>query len=431
MRKRLNIQTREFGHVPIPAGPLAARIERRLLRTTSDLPFNVFTVDRRGLRADAVVGVFDIGDVAVEILPKVEAGSTPEQDRAFLIDLLLFSEVVPRLVIRRGSVALGNDPLLEVLIRAAALEVAGLLRRGLPRRYSLRRENSPVIRGQIEFARLARRPPWDHQSLPIRYAPLQRNNPLGQIVRALVAILESSSKSARTISILRDCSTMLADVQLVPLTRGLIEQVQLSRFEEEWRPVLELASSLVAGKVPTPVTSGTTMQFTLLFPLSDLFERAIRRALRAELDQYDLVLEELVKNPRLLRRADSTEVISLRPDLLVARSGTREPVLVADAKWKKLERGRAYGVQPADVYQIATYMTRHQVAKGVLIFPMTDWMRHEVIGPTWTADFTFSGSDASLRLVGVDIAKLVSRVASEQLESRAALATAVILTGGS
>jgi 5-methylcytosine-specific restriction endonuclease McrBC regulatory subunit McrC len=80
-------------------------------------------------------------------------------------------------------------------------------------------------------------------------------------------------------------------------------------------------------------------------------------------------------------------------------------VTVGDAKWKRLTaRLPGFGLRAADTYQIVTYMTRHGLGSGLLFFPRQSWM-----GPAWREDYRLIGGDSRLKVVGVDVAGLVSR----------------------
>src|SRR5262249_15305244 len=56
--------------------------------------------------------------------------------------------------------------------------------------------------------------------------------------------------------------------------------------------------------------------------------------------------------------------IHLRPDIILKKDGG--PVLVADAKWKRL---RGTPLVTEDLYQVLAYCTALGVGRGVLVYP--------------------------------------------------------------
>ncbi len=66
----------------------------------------------------------------------------------------------------------------------------------------------------------------------------------------------------------------------------------------------------------------------------------------------------------------------MRPDyLFVSTEKQDDKRLVGDAKWKRLlAQSASFGLKPADAYQLTAYMTSHNLQKGILFFPMDEWM---------------------------------------------------------
>ena len=67
------------------------------------------------------------------------------------------------------------------MISEVVKEMIMALREGHPKRYVEVREDSPVLRGQIDFTRLSSRLPGS-AVIPTRYSQLGVNNELSQII---------------------------------------------------------------------------------------------------------------------------------------------------------------------------------------------------------------------------------------------------------
>ena len=399
-----------------PTGRLFPEIDNpatraRLMRLTRGMPFNVFLQDRNGLRVGNVVGLFDTGDLQLEIVPKVSVGSTPDEDARYLLDLLSTSGLAPRIVTAAGRIQ-HTASLLEAVLRAFADDLAAQLSQGPARRYAVREELSPVLRGRIDFTRLAKRPPGSDHLLPIRHAPLQADNLLSQVV--LAAALEALPvvQSAGTAATLKRCADLLDGVRRVPLTTDRVGRLHLSALETGWASVVEFAAAVAQGRGPNPVAPGSQPFFSLLFPLDDLFEAVLRRSLPLALAGTDLSLApRRSRAPLLYSMQTGAGVLNLKPDYLFHHPAAPEsPCLVGDAKWKRLEpESASYGVQAGDVYQLITYMTYHKVRRGVLLFPADDWMGSPP--GAWSHHFALLDptSDARITLLSVDVAGLVSK----------------------
>jgi len=394
---------------PIIVPPAVSRrtVRERLARLNARLPFEAVRFGRGGMRAADVVGLIDVGVLQIEVLPKT--GGDVVAGRSLLLDLLSRAGLVTRAVAATARVATARIGINDVLVRAFAEQVLRDLRDGLPRRYSPREDTITTIRGRIDFQHLARRVPGRDHLLPVRYAPLQAENPLSTLVRAVVLELHQLTGSPANRSLLNAALNLLPQGPGQALTPTLVDRVHLTVLERRWAPVVTLGRLLASARTPNAIAGGEDALHGLLFPLHGLFERVVREALREGLDTTPFALGPGGSGQHLLQSADGTRRgLYLRPDFgIVSRGGTLDRVLVGDAKWKRLVEQRVHGVQRDDAFQLATYMAAHKVHAGVLIFPKADWMQ---AGPTpWTYVYQLLGGATEFHVVATDVPALVSR----------------------
>jgi 5-methylcytosine-specific restriction enzyme subunit McrC len=406
--------------------PLVGTDWDRLMRSAAHLPADVLRRTKAGVRAGPYVGILDFGWCQVEVLPRIADELDASQRRTFLLNVLGRAGLVPRPMVSRAAVLAGRERLLEALVGAFAEQLHDDLIQGVPRRYHVHEERLPQVKGRIIFAQLARSLPSERHLTPVRYAPLQYDNPITQTLRALVAALSRQAVTPRTLEALEHCDRMLGAALPVPLTGLHPGRIRLTRQESRWRPYLDLAAVLKAGHAPIPISHGEAEAFGLLFSLHDVFERLVRRALSGR-ELSDLYLRQRPLRPRLLHPLPSgTPTLPLRPDLLFENTAGA-PQVVADTKWKDLSPdARSLGLTPADVYQVAVYMAAHAVPRGLLLFPERPWMEQGQ-GLPWHKRFRLAGGQGELVVGSVDVVGLASseatrrREAVERLEATVAL----------
>lgn len=435
-RRPQRLAVHENRRFDLPAGLDRTRTLDRLFHATRGLPFDVFVLDGRGLRASGVAGVVDVGDLQVEILPKIRAGRVADvpsaEDARFLLDLLTFTGSIPGAAPLVARTSLDSPVLLEVTIRAFADSLAPRLRVGPPRRYSEREEKSSILRGRPLLNLIARQRPGSGGHTFVRYAPLQHDNPLAQLILAVVLRLATATRSARTWSILRDCEVMLDGVKRVELDATTVGRVVLNQYEEQWADVVELARALTMGRTPSPTSAGGFSSLGLLFTLDDLFEKAVRKSVAMLLSKGPMALAPRRTELHMLRSMETGQsALRLRPDYLFVDSGTGAPVFVADAKWKQLEPSRAsLGLAPSDAYQLMTYLLRYRLQRGALMFPMDTWMRQSGQpggSPIWTHLFRLEANEEVLiSLIAVDIEGLVAHDSERRSRAGEALRSALL-----
>lgn len=389
------------------------------------LPLPVFEMRRGGLYACDSVGVLEVGRRRIEILPKVDPGGDKDSDRELLFRLLSWAGLLPGSVATRGGVRVKSVDLVEEVAKAVANELAQLLGEGAPRRYTMKEEMAPVVKGRIDLGRVARRHSASRHLLPVRHFPLDRDNELSQLLRSLSETLEGRVRSGRTKRTLSYCRDVLDQATRIPLAEATRLSGHLGRYETQWNRLVVLAKALASGRAVDPMAPGGLDLFTFLFPLDHLFEEVLRRVLGRALasDPVDVTLSR--RTCHLLQRLrDDKRALQLRPDyVFLERSGVA--IGIGDAKWKRLSpRKASYGLSSSDAYQVATYMTRYGVQNGLLFFPKDKWM-DDPGTIAWRDSFRLQGGAGRLTLLGIDVGALVHPSKAKRLESSGQLLEAV------
>ena len=400
------IHVAEGRRVALPPELDKPRVLQRLLRAGETPRGNAFRLKRGGLYAGQLVGFVDVGIVQIQIVPKVSDGPSDFADATTLVRLFAHAGLPFKATVSSGRAERHQQPVLEPIIRHVASEMHRLLIGGIPRRYFEKTGLSSTIRGRIDIARLARRRPGLEHLVPIRFAPLQKDNDLNRTLHALLERLATLARSAKTLSVIRRCLHFLGGTSSVPLTPALVEGIHLSRIEHEWRQIVSFAQLIAAGHSPDATRAGTIPGFALLLSLHDLFERILRHILGRELRAGPLALDRGGSSIPLLRQTDGTETLRLRPDFLF-RNRNGDVCLVGDAKWKRLNTEQAnLGLVVGDVYQILTYMRRFQARNGVLFFPARQALDQAVREHR----FDVLPQGGTLHIVEADMAQIITPV---------------------
>lgn len=390
--------------VPFPQSINQQLVAERLMRHTEGGPAPAFRWKRGRLYAGEMAGCIQVGSIRINVLPKTDTTES-ERDREFLLNLLHHAGYLnhPHTSGLADVRASPRDPL-EVVIAEVASEMTSALREGIPRRYEERHEDSPTLRGRIDFSRLTRQLPGN-ACLPIRYSPLALDNPLAQCIKALAVILNRITSSSTSRQAFIAVLNQMTHVRTVTPTAALMHSLSLSRYESHWTRSIAICMLLLRGQSPDPSFSGDTAAFSMLFPLQHLFERSLRRILTTALAGSGIAADHRNTPLYLLEDPESLDgILRLKPDYVITK-GTKY-VAVADAKWKRLtESERAYGIDRQDFYQISAYLSRYAVKRSVLLLPQAPWM-----SAGWTKTYRIPDTDTLVTLLGVDIESLVSNV---------------------
>ncbi|MFB4403700.1 McrC family protein [Pseudomonas inefficax] len=397
-----DITTWEGMPIPLPPEVEPRWFADRLMQLTASAPFTAFRWKRGGLYAAEVVGCVQLGRIRINILPKLDTPE-PGRDKSFLLNLLRSAGYLSYL--HQGSAEVRSetsDPL-EAMISEVVKEMAMALREGQPRRYVGVREDSPVLRGQIDFTRLSARLPGS-AVIPIRYSELGVNNELSQVIKGVATFLHRITRSAVSRQRLGVFLSSLSFVDNKPVNLDKLDSIVLSRYEIRWSKTLAVGRLLLSGQSPDPTFAGRNQAFSMLFPMQHLYERALRKILSTALVGNGVSVKFRSEPLFLFMDAeDKSGIVRLRPDYILSRDA--ETIAIADAKWKRASQGRiAHGVKREDFYQMHAYLARYKVSDAVVLVPKAPWMPE-----MWTKTYRDADSDAQVHIIGVDIEGLLSR----------------------
>lgn len=353
----------EWSELTLPPALNHMAVKQRLIAAGSSHLGNAVRLVRGRVYASGLAGLISTPDLHLQILPKVTEDANPERGLKLLKDML---RLEPKFGghAQRDTIGATNEDLLEFIIGRIASAVASQLESGPPRRYFPAVEDLSTIRGRVDLNYQAQVAPGSALNIRVRHAPLQRDNHLSRLIRAVLLLLLEDTKSVAHRSSLLNCLDYLAGVEEMALTPALIDLAEANQFESEWVWIIDLARQLVGGQSPDSVRGGKTKGFSLLFSLHGLFERTLRDRLSRSLSG-ELRLRATKSLGRLLSvPATGVELLGLEPDFIIDRQG--KLTVIGDAKWRRAALG---DVLRQDAYQLVTYMTRSGIPKGFLCYP--------------------------------------------------------------
>lgn len=228
---------------------------------------------------------------------------------------------------------------------------------GLLRAYHRQEVRSAVIRGRIDFSRVARTGGNLGRTPCVVFARLP-HTPLNRLLAAAVEALRRDPElRAASGTLLAPLGALLAEVPPVVDATELSRPRSLSRLEQPFEAAAALARLIVRRG---GLSSGDTVPSVgFLVNIAALFESAVARAFR------DSALDVSVKHPvPVYRSGEGTEQadrrVPMEIDVLV-RSPSGEPIVV-DAKYKT-------DVSAGNVQQMAAYCWLTGARRAVLVFP--------------------------------------------------------------
>lgn len=360
-------------------------------------------LERNRLHATQFVGVIQVGEYTVQILPKIDYD--PEANAEAIIGSLAYERAAisaaqnflhllahaRRLKLHNQSLATLNTnrgTWLEMLTRLFAVELLTQLQQGFHQDYVRREDLLPYVRGRWNIARQFSRQPNLTQGLDVSYDDYLPDTLLNRVFRLAVNKLQPITRDTQNRQLLADLESWLQPVHLpVVLNQSDLDQISFNRLNERFYSAFQLAQMLLQG-LTIQLLAGGQRAIAFVFDMDLLFQEFIAGILQkySQLilpgDWHDLPIElqgGLTKR-HLVRPSNPSEkpMFPLKPDILIGSPG--QPKLIIDTKNKALPLKQSYrAVAESDAYQMLAYATQFHCSDILLLYPHT--LGAEVFSP--------------------------------------------------
>ncbi len=365
-----------FEHQSISVGELlrasdgcAARFTERhfedLARFNDANGGRYFTIGHRRISLSHYVGYLEVGELALEILPKADKARAEPGDamawRNGLFEMLRIATGLRLEALTSASQRTGRSSLIDLVASRFVDEVQVLLRQGLTKGYREQIENGPTFRGRLLVAEHVRANHARADRVYVKTQVYDRDVTLNQILGAALDVLGSLALSPGCAARAADCRAAFPETTHSVVTDRTFDRVVLGRSTVRYVNALTLARMLLSQSAPQ-LRSGRSRVFALLFDMNLLWERYVaalfRRAAGASL--------EVSTQERHLLWTGETHRRGIRPDIVVRSRATNKVLLIADTKWKVLREGPPLD---SDLQQMFVYNELLGGARSLLVYP--------------------------------------------------------------
>ncbi|MBW4420716.1 MAG: McrC family protein [Myxacorys californica WJT36-NPBG1] len=363
-------------------------------------------------QARQYVGVVRLGRRTIQILPKVYRSQNREQSQQEAArNLLLMLDYARYLGIREANLAAlqRSQNWFEVLIYLFASHLKHEWQKATHRSYQPIDAVLPVLKGKWQIATQLRRPEQKHL-FTVTYDEFTIDNPLNRIFRYVVERLWQLTRDSSNRQNLTELRYWMDEVTLLPVvTADMAKQVQLSRLNKQYEPLLNLAQ-LFLERLGLQLSASDITTFSFVFDMNQLFERFIvsfiqrhRHEVLPPLLNHCELLPQGQRAVQYLANREGQRVFRLKPDL-VFQVNDQFPI-VMDIKYKHLNEGdRKLGVAESDFYQMYAYAHQYTCPRVILLYPQT----MELSAPQ-RAHFKLEGSNQEIWAVTVNLLQDLSK----------------------
>ncbi|MEN0047103.1 MAG: restriction endonuclease [Bacteroidota bacterium] len=345
-----------FEHQTLRIG--SSGFEQRHFEYLSQIaPVKYFQLVHKGVRFSQYVGAIQVGDLTIEILPKIDQNTDNQfLCRSVLLDMLRYCKLLKVESLGNARLGLKRNSILELYYELFLESVEQILHYGLYHNYQIQTENRRSLKGRLCFEQQIRKN-WLHKErFFTSHQMFSIKNTLNQIISYALQLLEK-------VELPIDLKFRLDAIKAVfphfdlPKSLPSFEQIRYNRQNLHYRPAIQIAQLLLLNHRPN-LRAGRQNLIALLFDMNLLFEEYIFRqlcALRSQAIQVSRQQQKEFWNKRYIR-----------PDILLRHQGA---TYIIDTKWKKLSSAKP---SMTDLQQAFTYGQYFQAKNSILLYPQVN-----------------------------------------------------------
>lgn len=317
-----------------------------------------FTGIRDGIKFNQYVGIIQIGNQTIEILPKADKENNFDLWRNVLLHMLKYCRKIDMESISDADLKRKNNSLLELYYYRFITLVQQLIHQGLIKKYNFETSNSTALKGQIIFTKQISKNLIHQERFYTKHQIYNHNHLLNQIILKAINILLKLVSNSNLKSSLEAILFQLPVINETVITLNDFEKIKYTKKNIHYREAIQIAKMIILNYSPD-IKSGSENMIALLFDMNKLWEEFIFKIL-LNTNNPDFILEE--QQQKLF-----WEFRTIRPDIVITNKKSKAKFII-DTKWKNIESNSP---NIEDLKQMYVYNEYWSSTASMLLYPNT------------------------------------------------------------
>ncbi len=320
-----------------------------------------FDILHNGIKLKHYVGVIQVNNLLIEILPKTDKNSGNEPWKKVLLQMLkatgkLKVETSGNALVRRQ-----NLNLLEIYFLTFLQETELLIRQGLIKQYRKNTANTKALKGKLDFAGNIRHNLLHKERFYTRHQVYDIDHLLHHILRLALKIVQDFSNGTSLKAYTNRLLLSFSELTHSKITPEILQKINFNRKSHHYKKAFELARLIILNYSPD-ITGGADKMMSILFDMNELWERYILKTLQKTVNN-----NQKFKHWEVIGQESKTFIGNryLQPDIILRNKQTDE-VYILDTKWKK-RTGTPADI--SDLRQMYAYGRFWKATKLILLYP--------------------------------------------------------------
>jgi|AntRauTorckE5430_2_1112549.scaffolds.fasta_scaffold04174_2 5-methylcytosine-specific restriction enzyme subunit McrC len=318
-----------------------------------------------GVKFKEYVGVIQVGDLTIEVLPKADKYSKEEEKKEketwqkILIGMLRAVGAFNIHAPSASALSVKSNFVLDLYFELFIKEIESLIHQGLIKKYRKQESNSLALKGSLKFAKHIQKNLVHQERFYVKHTIYDKTHQLHQILYKTLLLLKRINTNIQLNSRIGSLLLDFPEMKNITATAATFEKIVFNRKTAVYKNALEISKLLLLNYHPD-LSNGNNNVLALMFDMNLLWEEFVCVSLRKHL-KPEMKLESQAK--KVFWQPQNGRESTMKPDILIE---TENGNIVLDTKWKNVGKGNP---KPDDLRQLYVYHEYFNAKKVALVYP--------------------------------------------------------------
>ncbi|MDK2773213.1 MAG: McrC family protein [Flavobacterium sp.] len=309
------------------------------------------------------VGVLQVGNTLIEVLPKADKNPHSEDEDKKWRDLLIgMLQVVGSFEIKSTSssnLKIKPNTILDLYFEMYVKELEYLLHTGLIKKYRKKEGNVTALKGSLQFNKHIQYNLTHQERFYVRHTTYDVEHTLHFILYKALKMLKQINTNMALNGRIGALLLNFPDMPDIKVNESTFGKLIFNRKNQHYKKALEIAKLLLLQYHPD-ISKGKNHVLALMFDMNLLWEQFIYVSLKKNKEYFPKVKAQTTK---YFWKPENGRRTSMKPDIYIE---TGSKTIVLDTKWKNLN---GYNPSPDDLRQMYVYHEYFDAEKVALVYP--------------------------------------------------------------
>lgn len=320
-----------------------------------------YNLSYNGVQFNEYVGVIQIGNTLIEVLPKTDKYDTDDTKwRNILIGMLKAVGSFDIKSTSHSTLKIRPNTILDLYFEMFIKEVEYLLHNGLIKQYRKKEGNVTVLKGCLRFGKHIQHNLTHQERFFICYNTYDLNHLLHFILYKTMCLLKQINTNVALHSRIGALLLHFPEMPDIKVTESTFDKLNFNRKTYIYKKAINISKHILLQYHPD-VRKGKNHVLALMFDMNKLWEQFVYVSLKKNVQKSATVNAQCSK---YFWKPDQGYRTTIRPDIVINKD--KDNCAVLDTKWKKLIYGNP---SPEDLRQLYVYQEYFKANKAALVYP--------------------------------------------------------------